>query len=38
MKVLFELGVKLKAGNHFEEYINQIETYACMPKSGVCMF
>ena len=38
MKVWFGLGIKLKAGNHFEEYINQIETYACMPKGGVCMF
>lgn len=38
MTVLFEIGIKLKAGNHFEECSNHIETYACMPKGGLCMF
>lgn len=38
MKVLFELGIKLKAGHNFEEYINQIETEACIPMGGLCMF
>ena len=38
MKVFFELAIKLKEGNHFEEYINQIETHICMHKGGVCMF